>query len=107
MSDSPRNVSAEGGQGSTPEMDRRSRAERRRAERRQVDERVREDRRRGEDRRQGPRRRSRSINQYDMEADVLEFVNAINRFKARSGRAFPTWSEVLTILRDLGYEKRV
>ena len=35
-----------------------------------------------------------------------EFIRAINRFKERTGRAFPTWSEVLQILRDLGYEKQ-
>ncbi|MDF1701543.1 MAG: hypothetical protein P1V36_10350 [Planctomycetota bacterium] len=61
--------------------------------------------RRKADRRQGPRRK-RSMNQYDLEADTLEFINAINRFKDRSGRPFPTWSEVLGILRELGYEKR-
>jgi hypothetical protein len=26
-------------------------------------------------------------------------------YKRRSGRQFPTWSEVLEVLRDLGYRK--
>ena len=87
------------------EMDRRTRTERRTGDRRTKDAPVAEDRRSGKDRRQGPRRK-RSMNQYDLEADTLEFINAINAFKARVGRPFPTWSEVLTILRELGYEKQ-
>jgi hypothetical protein len=86
-------------------------AERRSAgERRRVDRRVRRDsvaveRRSGLERRAEPERR-RNINQYDMEPDVLELINAVNRFKERTGKPFPTWSEVLGILRSLGYEKR-
>lgn len=40
-------------------------------------------------------------------ADELEFMNAMQAYKQRSGRNFPTWSEVLTVLRGLGYEKPV
>ena len=87
-----------------PQADRRSRTDRRKGDRRVRDVPVAVDRRKG-DRRQGPRRK-RSMNQYDLEAETLEFINAINRFKESSGRPFPTWSEVLGILRDLGYEKR-
>ncbi len=35
----------------------------------------------------------------------LEFMMAMNDYKKRSGRMFPTWSEVLEVLRSLGYEK--
>jgi hypothetical protein len=35
----------------------------------------------------------------------LEFMQAMHDYKARSGRMFPTWSEVLEVLRSLGYEK--
>lgn len=88
-----------------PPADRRSSRDRRAGkDRRTRDVPVAVDRRKG-DRRKGPRRK-RSMNQYDLEAETLEFINAINRFKERSGRPFPTWSEVLTILRELGYEKR-
>ncbi len=90
----------------TPEMDRRVRRERRKGERRQKNIKVDPDRRKTADRRAGPRRRPRSINQYDMEEETLEFIRAINRFKERSGRSFPTWSEVLGILKELGYERR-
>jgi hypothetical protein len=34
-----------------------------------------------------------------------EFMQAMHDYKQRSGRMFPTWSEVLEVLRDLGYEK--
>jgi hypothetical protein len=35
----------------------------------------------------------------------MEFMQAMHEYKQRSGRMFPTWSEVLEVLRDLGYEK--
>lgn len=38
-------------------------------------------------------------------AAELEFMLAMNEYKRRSGRMFPTWSEVLEVLRDLGYVK--
>ena len=38
-------------------------------------------------------------------ADEVEFMNALSEFKRSSGRTFPTCSEILGILRGLGYEK--
>lgn len=35
----------------------------------------------------------------------VEFMNAIQAFKLKTGRTFPTWAEVLTVLRQLGYER--
>jgi hypothetical protein len=35
----------------------------------------------------------------------MEFMMAMNSYKQSSGRMFPTWSEVLEVLRGLGYEK--
>ncbi len=35
----------------------------------------------------------------------MEFMLAMNEYKRRSGRMFPTGSEVLEVLRDLGYVK--
>ena len=32
-------------------------------------------------------------------------MQAMHDYKQQSGRMFPTWSEVLEVLRDLGYEK--
>jgi hypothetical protein len=35
----------------------------------------------------------------------MEFMQAMHDYKQSSGRMFPTWSEVLEVLRELGYEK--
>ena len=34
-----------------------------------------------------------------------EFMEAMQAYKHKSGRMFPTWSEVLEVLINLGYEK--
>jgi hypothetical protein len=91
--------------GSDAEQDRRLKPERRHGDRRQHEEPVSVDRRAGVDRRQVQRRTPRNINAYELGADELEFIQAIHTHKQRTGRAFPTWSEVLRILRELGYEK--
>ena len=41
----------------------------------------------------------------DYSADELEFMGAMQRYKAGTGRMFPTLSETLEVLRGLGYEK--
>jgi hypothetical protein len=38
-------------------------------------------------------------------AAEMEFMQAIQVYKHQSGRMFPTWSEVLEVLRGLGYQK--
>ena len=40
-----------------------------------------------------------------MPEDVLQFIQAIDDYKRLEGRPFPTWSEVLDIVKDLGYER--
>ena len=37
--------------------------------------------------------------------DEVEFMNALEEFKRASGRLFPTCSEILGVLRSLGYER--
>lgn len=37
--------------------------------------------------------------------DEVEFMNAMQAYKVRHGRPFPTWSEVLEVLKGLGYRK--
>ena len=37
--------------------------------------------------------------------DEVEFMNALAEFKRTSGRLFPSCSEILGILHELGYEK--
>lgn len=66
----------------------------------------------GVERRQGERRkveRRRQIDpttcERDYQPEEIEFMKAMDDYKRRSGRQFPTWSEVLEVLRDLGYRK--
>ncbi len=35
----------------------------------------------------------------------MEFMMAMQEYKRRSGRMFPSWSEVLEVIQSLGYEK--
>ena len=42
----------------------------------------------------------------DYTGDELEFMGALDEYKRTSGRMFPTCSEVLEVLKGLGYEKR-
>jgi len=65
------------------------------------------------ERRKTPRRkvqRRRQIDPTTCERDYsneeLEFMSAMDAYKRSSGRMFPTCSEVLEVLRSLGYEKR-
>jgi hypothetical protein len=39
--------------------------------------------------------------------EEIEFMQALDRYKRTSGRMFPTCSEVLQVLRSLGYERVV
>jgi hypothetical protein len=39
--------------------------------------------------------------------DEQEFQIAMEQYKRRSGRQFPTWSEILEVLRAIGYAKRI
>jgi hypothetical protein len=41
----------------------------------------------------------------DYSEQEVEFMNALDDYKRRSGRMFPTCSEVLEVLRSLGYVK--
>jgi hypothetical protein len=53
--------------------------------------------------------RRRQIDPTTCERDYtdaeVEFMHALDQYKRSSGRMFPTCSEVLEVLRDLGYEK--
>jgi hypothetical protein len=41
----------------------------------------------------------------DYSVDEVEFMNAMDDYKRKSGRMFPTCSEVLEVIRSLGYVK--
>jgi hypothetical protein len=78
------------------------------------------ERRSGLDRRASPDRRLGGISgrrQEDRKAfeeriengeltlEEVEFIRAIDRYKRKFNRPFPTWSEILWIVKDLGYTK--
>jgi hypothetical protein len=46
-----------------------------------------------------------STSEIDYTADETEFFRAIEAWKGRTGKKFPTNSELLGIARDLGYRK--
>lgn len=41
----------------------------------------------------------------DYSIDEVEFMNAMDQYKRKSGRMFPTCSEILEVIRNLGYSK--
>lgn len=41
----------------------------------------------------------------DYSDEEIEFMKAMDQYKRNNGRPFPTWSEVLEVLRDLGYRR--
>ncbi|MCX7394934.1 MAG: hypothetical protein NTW75_12500 [Planctomycetales bacterium] len=43
----------------------------------------------------------------DYSGDEIEFMRAMDDYKRQSGRMFPTWSEVLEVVRSMGYAKAV
>src|SRR5215470_9204186 len=67
------------------------------------------DRRSGVDRRaqQGERRRQidPTTCERDYNNDEIEFMKAMDQYKRDNRRPFPTWSEVLEVLRAMGYRK--
>ncbi|MHC4264948.1 MAG: hypothetical protein ACYSUK_03345 [Planctomycetota bacterium] len=67
------------------------------------------DRRLGLDRRRGPgRRRSedrKSAEEGQMTDEQFEFLMAIDEYKKKNNKHFPTWTEVLEIIKALGYRR--
>lgn len=67
------------------------------------------DRRLGLDRRRGPgRRRSeerKAAEEGQMSDEQFEFVMAVDEYKRANARPFPTWTEVLDLIKALGYRR--
>ena len=61
------------------------------------------------DRRRGPgRRRStdrKSAEEGQMSDEQFEFLMAIDEYKKKNTRPFPTWTEVLDVIKALGYRR--
>ena len=81
----------------------------RRADRRKRQIPVAMERRSGKDRREEKGERRRQIDpttcERDYTNDEIEFMKAMDQYKRDNRRPFPTWSEVLEVLRALGYRK--
>jgi hypothetical protein len=67
------------------------------------------DRRVGLDRRRGPGHRRtderRAAEEGEMNDEQFEFIIAIDQYKRANQRPFPTWTEVLEVIKALGYRK--
>lgn len=63
----------------------------------------------GLERRRGPGRRlsdfQRSAEEGDLTSEQFLFVAAIDAFKRSNNKTFPTWTDVLEVVRLLGYRK--
>jgi len=82
-----------------------------------IDRRVLSDRRTGGDRRTNVDRRhalrrqedavafQKRVEEGDLTLEEIEFVRAVDRYKRKFNRPFPTWSEILAIVKELGYTK--
>ena len=61
------------------------------------------------ERRRGPGRRRtdfmKSAEEGEMTQEQFLFVMAIDAFKRVNGKTFPTWTDVLEVIRKLGYRK--
>ena len=94
----------------TPSSDELCVTDRRGNERRGGDRRKRQipvaiERRSGKDRRHGERRRQidPTTCERDYSEEEIAFMKAMDQYKRDNRRPFPTWSEVLEVLRSLGY----
>jgi hypothetical protein len=63
----------------------------------------------GFERRRGPgRRRSdfvKAADEGELTDEQFLFIKAVDAFKRANGRPYPTWTEVLEVIRKLGYRK--
>jgi hypothetical protein len=67
------------------------------------------DRRLGLERRRGPGKRVAEIRKAaeegQMSDEQFEFLMAIDEYKRKNSRPFPTWTEVLELIKALGYRR--
>ncbi|MAR11841.1 MAG: hypothetical protein CL681_17995 [Blastopirellula sp.] len=88
-----------------PQVDRRTSSDRRTDDRRQDDIPVAENRRKEERRVQRRRQIDPTTCERDYSQDEIEFMRALDDYKRANGRMFPTCSEILEVIRDLGYQR--
>jgi hypothetical protein len=92
-------------QSSEVEMERRVKSDRRSEDRRKENKPVAVERRQGERRAKVARRRQidPTTCERDYNNDEIEFMQALDAYKRANGRMFPTCSEILEVIRALGY----
>lgn len=63
----------------------------------------------GLERRRGPGRRlsdfAKAAEEGEMNVEQFLFIQAIDAFKKANDKPFPTWTEVLEVIRKVGYRK--
>ena len=63
----------------------------------------------GLERRRGPGRRlsdfAKAAEEGEMTQEQFMFIQAVDAFKKANDKPFPTWTEVLEVIRKLGYRK--
>lgn len=86
-------------------LNRRNMTDRREVERRKDNVPVAEERRQPSERRKVARRRQidPTTCERDYSGEEIEFMHAMDKYKRMSGRMFPTCSEILEVIRGLGY----
>jgi hypothetical protein len=50
-------------------------------------------------------KKSGAVRPDEMSPEVLEFIHAIDVYKRNTQRKFPNWSEILDIVKSLGYTR--
>ena len=68
-----------------------------------VDRRLQLNRRRGPGRRRSDERKA--AEEGEMSDEQFTFLMAIDEYKRKNTRPFPTWTEVLEVIKALGYRK--
>lgn len=92
-------------QSSEVETERRAKSDRRADDRRKENKAVVNERRTGERRVKVARRRQidPTTCERDYNNEEIEFMQALDAYKRANGRMFPTCSEILEVIRALGY----
>lgn len=95
----------------SPAMDRRSALDgdqRESPDRRTQDQPVEVERRQLQRRKKVNRRRQidPTTCERDYTTDEVEFMQALDEYKRKNGRMFPTCSEILEVVRDIGYSRQ-
>lgn len=52
-----------------------------------------------------PRSALENNDDVEIDPDALEFIAALDKYKKIHSRPFPSWSEVLFVIKQLGYRK--